>query len=164
MINYVLGVVRKQFLIHLYILHILHLHRYHRCMRPVYCAVLPLPVPAQNWPSAFIAKTPGSCAADAVNITPGRDSGDQGDNNLRFGVVTSYNALVVTWFPRWGQEADRHYFLMFFLLRQKNKKNIHSKLIDFSKIYKVWKIISWGHITEVLGFWAITMQSLRRFY
>ena len=41
-------------------------------------------------------KTPGSCAADAVNITPGRDSGDMGDNNLRFGVVTSYNALVVT--------------------------------------------------------------------
>ena len=49
MINYVLGVVLKQFLIHLYILHILHLHQYNTIDAwAVYCAMLPSPVPAQN--------------------------------------------------------------------------------------------------------------------
>ena len=42
MINYVLGVVLKQFLIHLYIQH----DTIDACA--VYCAMLPSPVPAQN--------------------------------------------------------------------------------------------------------------------
>ena len=90
-----LGVVRKQFLIHLNILHILHLHRYHRCM-PRLLRRVTLASSRAKLTKRVAKKTPGSCAADAVNITPGRDSGDQGDNNLRFGVVTSYTALVVT--------------------------------------------------------------------
>ena len=89
MINYVLGVVRKQFLIHLYIQH----DTIDACA--VLCRVT-LASSRAKLTKRVAKKTPGSCAADAVNITPGRDSGDQGDNNLRFGVVTSYNALVVT--------------------------------------------------------------------
>ena len=131
MINYVLGVVRKQFLIHLYILHILHLHRYHRCMRAPYTAPC--------YPRQFPRKTDQARGQEDTGELRRRRRQHHsrprqrrpGRQQLAFWCRNLLYCTCCYVISQVGAGSRQTLFFHVFFTQTK-KRNIHSKLIDFS--------------------------------